>query len=610
MPSYDPNPFVKVNGVTWTDDTLNNVQITSGRTNPFEQPRAGYSTFTIVTADGDPYPEIEIDQEVVLGVLDTSAAEKVLFTGRVSDINVSLAAFGDTGYLTNTQVTAVGLIALANRRPAGAEGYSVELDGKRVERIIGEAVGLDYPEYNEYYDISDDPTIRTNLVLNPSIEVNTNGFTGSNTFLARVTTDAYVGSASLEVTTNSTGANLGVTATRSTTYQIPVTFGDTFTISAYVKNTSGSRNWRIDARGKTTAATASAIEIITGTAATNPTTWTRISNTFTFTDPSVAWLEFYIRSSISGQVGNKVLVDGVLIEKNSTLGDYFDGSTYNEPVYWSGTANDSTSIYEPAAFSGAYVVAGTQTWATLDPSLTTFDAGSYDILAYSAGATNAYQLASTVANSAAGVIYETNDGKIGYKDAESRTDETVFLELPANVIMANGIRTKEALADIANDVTVVYGANLSTQDEDTTSIGIYGRLAAKVSTVLNALDDADALLEYYLNTKAFPRRSLDQLTLGLHLDTMENTLRDDLLDVSVGTGIGTSALPFSIYPDRFTGFVEGWTWSITRKEMYLILNVSEYLTSVLAENWSQVNASEAWNTISATLEWQEARQVA
>jgi hypothetical protein len=90
---------------------------------------------------------------------------------------------------------------------------------------------------------------------------------------------------------------------------------------------------------------------------------------------------------------------------------------------------------------------------------------------------------------------------------------------------------------------------------------------------------------------------------------MENTLRDELLDVHIGMGIETIALPEAIYPARFTGFVEGWTWTITRNTLFLQMRVSEYLLSVIAQQWGQVDPAEAWNTISATLEWQEARVI-
>jgi hypothetical protein len=414
MPSYDPRPFITVNGVTWTDDTVNNVQITKGRTDINQQPRASYASLSIITPDSTGHPNFDIDDLVVVGVKDTSNADKVLFTGRISDINITIENHGEVGYLTNTQVTAVGTIGIVNRKSVGASGYpTVETDGLRVQRILSDALAFNYITYAGYY---------------------------------------------------------------------------------------------------------------------------------------------------------------------------------NNPAY------NTVSV--------------TQTWNNLDVGLANFDAGSFDIVPYTGGATTAYGLAAQVASSANGVIYETNDGQIGYSDSNSRASASTFYDLPANVILASGIRSSKQISDIANKITLIYGSNQSVTDSDTNSIAQYGELAAQVNTLLNDLSAANGFLDYYLNIKATSRFKFNELTVGLHLDNMTNTLRDNLLDIAIGTGIQTDDLPASVYPDgTFVGFVEGWTWQISRKEMFLNMNVSDILLSILAQQWQQVAASDAWNTISTTLEWQDARKV-
>jgi hypothetical protein len=90
---------------------------------------------------------------------------------------------------------------------------------------------------------------------------------------------------------------------------------------------------------------------------------------------------------------------------------------------------------------------------------------------------------------------------------------------------------------------------------------------------------------------------------------MENTLRDELLDIEIGMGIRSVALPEAIYPSVFTGFVEGWTWTITRNTLFLQMRVSEYELSVIAQDWSQVDPILEYDTMNATLTWQEARVI-
>ena len=607
MTAYDPQPFVKVNGVTWTAETLEGITITVGRTNVNEQARASYAQVTIVTPDDANYPNIDIDQIIEIGVLDTSAAEKILYTGQVSDIQVSLASFGESGFLVQTAITAVGKLAQVNRRGVGVSGYPQELDGVRVEKILSDALGLTYVLYGDYYGQGTDPT-RINLILNPSIEVNTNGWERSNANIAiptRVTTDSFIGIASLNMTTtnagNAAGSNIRTTA--NATYRVACVPGDTFRFSCYVKNTVGTRNLAVQLEWFVNATTTTVISRTLGSDAVNPTGWTRVSVTGT-APATTTHMGVSIRFRSNGAIGDTALIDGALLETGSTLGSYFDGDSINSG--WNGTANDSTSTNTNP---GTYFLAGTQTWQTLDPFLSTFDSGDYQIATYAGGVTNAYTLATTTAQSAGGVIYETADNRVGYKDADSRVETTSFIELPADVILASGIQATERLADLANDVTVSYGSGLTVQDDNPASIDVYGRLAASVSTNLADLPSANALLTYYLDTKSLPRRQIEQLTLALHLDSMENTLRDDLLDVTTGTGIETSALPAAIFDSYFTGFVEGWTWTITRKALFLQLRVSEYLMSVIAEQWAQVDPAEAWNTINATLEWQKARVV-
>lgn len=612
MPSYDPQPFVRVNGVTWTGNTVANIQITQGRPNINQQQRAGYANISIVTADDETYPDFDIEDLVEVGVLDTLLNEKLLFTGRISDNARILLRKGETGYLTENKITAVGILSRVNRQLVGASGYAQELDGIRVENIIGEAVGLTYPAYGDYYGYDTSNIFRTNLVLNPSIEVNVDGWQRNNSNIAlptQVTTDSFTGTASMAFTSNVTAnaASNTIRTTNTATYRVACAPGDTFTYSVYVKNTVGTRSLSIGLDWFTSATTTTAISRTSSATVTNPTTWTRISVTGT-APATTTHMGIIVRFNSNGAIGDTALLDGFLVETGSTLNTYYDGSSTGVAVQWNGTPNNSTSTLRVNG-TGTYALAGTQTWATLDPYLDIFDNGSYDIRTYSAGATNAYSLASTVANSGRGVIYETADGRVGYRDSQSRVDETNFIDIPGEVILADGLQTNTRIADVANSIQVKYATASTVSDINQASIDAYGKLNATVETLLADISSANALLDYYLNTRSLPRKSLERMTVALHLDNMSNTLREELLDVYLGTAIQTTDLPASIYPTRFNGFVEGWVWVITRNTMFLTLIVSEYNMSVVAESWSQVNAAEAWNTISATLEWQEARVV-
>jgi hypothetical protein len=66
-------------------------------------------------------------------------------------------------------------------------------------------------------------------------------------------------------------------------------------------------------------------------------------------------------------------------------------------------------------------------------------------------------------------------------------------------------------------------------------------------------------------------------------------------------------LPVQIAPtQQFEGYVEGWRWSTRFNELFLTINLSPIEFSQVAVQWEQVSASEAWNTLSATLTWENA----
>jgi hypothetical protein len=87
-------------------------------------------------------------------------------------------------------------------------------------------------------------------------------------------------------------------------------------------------------------------------------------------------------------------------------------------------------------------------------------------------------------------------------------------------------------------------------------------------------------------------------------------MRDSMLPMRVSEPVSITGLPTSIFPGYFAGFVEGFTWTINRNELFLTLNVSEYALSQLEQNWLQVDPALTWADVSATLQWQEARAVA
>lgn len=411
---YTINPQVIINDVVYSDKTINGVTLTNGRTSVDEQPRAGYASIRLVTPDNT-YPVIHIDEKVVIKVDDSAGTDTILWTGWVSDIQTNIASYGQTGWLQEQQIIAVGSLSKLNRRAVGGAGYSKEFDGDRVWNILQETAGITWATYSPPTD-----------------------------------------------------------------------------------------------------------------------TWSDV-------DPLLQW------QNVDLLIGN---------------------------------------IDRP---------------------------GDFELTAYASGAASGLALAQQAAASGAGILYETVDGRINYDDYTSRVDDVAlngFTDIPLDCILANSISSVSRLSDLANQITITYKNNQSTTDSDASSVALYGLYAARVDTQLENLVDAEQRASYYMETRAYPRTSINQITLALHLDQLTNVQRDSLLPVRISEPIRIDGLPTSIYPNVFIGFIEGYTWTINENELFLTLNISEYALSQLEMNWLQVPPMLEWQDVSATLEWQEARVVA
>ena len=127
---------VTINGTVYSEQVLNGVTITYGKTTLFEDNRAPYCNVQLVQGD-DPI-SLDINDPVVIEAQLTTSTWVPLFTGTISDVTTQLFAddFATTGFL------AVGTLGKLAQGEAGAEGYPEQLDKERIEAILLE--GLNY----------------------------------------------------------------------------------------------------------------------------------------------------------------------------------------------------------------------------------------------------------------------------------------------------------------------------------------------------------------------------------------------------------------------------------------------------------------------------------
>ena len=164
---------------------------------------------------------------------------------------------------------------------------------------------------------------RNNLIVNPSFKTNTTGWsaTGSSS-IARITSEAFYGSSCLEVT-KAASTNSGVVVAD----RILVTAGLNYVIGAYVKITglqqAGTLQanvvWYNSATSGSVISTSSsiALDVIPGD------DWVRLTGTFVAPVGALSALVNIVQP-LAGTAGKKFLVDAVLFEQASYLGEFVD----------------------------------------------------------------------------------------------------------------------------------------------------------------------------------------------------------------------------------------------------------------------------------------------
>ena len=249
----------------------------------------------------------------------------------------------------------------------------------------------------------------------------------------------------------------------------------------------------------------------------------------------------------------------------------------------------------------------TETWANYGvQGIDTIDAGRYEMLARSAQVQQAYELTDITQQSGLGYLYDTADFEIGYADAERRTDNyaTNLIELDANLVNAD-IQTRLQTADIVNSVVIQYDDPiLEEAAQNDTSINNYGLLEEIRSTILAQTLDAQEQATNFVNYRGTPRTSLEAVSVNLAHSDMTNTVRDDLLAVTMDTLLYLDNIPVGLIPEGyFEGFVEGWTWTLGRKNLELTMSVSNSIYSTLDVQWEDYNSVIQWQNLDNSTRW-------
>jgi hypothetical protein len=139
MSQWTPEWNLTINGGgDYTNLTLSNLTITSGRQDIYSQPYAGYCNVEILNLDLSPI-EIDVNDQINIQVKDSSGTYVNLFGGYVTDIDVEVTQASSTAISERIKVVALG--ALSKLPKTLTEGVlSKDFDGDQIYTILSEAL--------------------------------------------------------------------------------------------------------------------------------------------------------------------------------------------------------------------------------------------------------------------------------------------------------------------------------------------------------------------------------------------------------------------------------------------------------------------------------------
>jgi len=300
----------------------------------------------------------------------------------------------------------------------------------------------------------------------------------------------------------------------------------------------------------------------------------------------------------------KILTEGVLVKD-------FDGDQIYSIL--SGLLYNSWNEVPAATQWTTYNA--TETWANAQNSgLGEIDQpGDYELTSRASDLTDVYSLVAALATSGLGYIYEDAQGRIGYADSTHRSQYLAangYLEVTGHHALSRGVSTSRRIGDIRNEVTITYKNGDQHTASDLDSQALYGKQAQNIQTSIENGVDATAQANFYLALRAYPQSLFKSITFELTNPEIDDSDRDDLLNVFMGLPLDITDLPTNMTGGRFQGFVEGWTFSAGFNKLSVTLLLSPLAFSLQAMKWENVPITEAWNTISTTLDWTNATIVA
>jgi hypothetical protein len=154
---------------------------------------------------------------------------------------------------------------------------------------------------------------------------------------------------------------------------------------------------------------------------------------------------------------------------------------------------------------------------------------------------------------------------------------------------------KQALGDVVNSVTVLYGPDRSSSKtvSDSASADLYGGARTEISTTITAEADAQHRAESRLARMSTPRWTMQPVTL----------VEASPAPYQIGFRVHLTELPPSAPFASWTPVLEGWADRIDGDSFSMELVVSDPLFSGLYARWDEAAPTFLWSDAAPALAW-------
>lgn len=138
MSQFTPEWKVTVNGSDLTNVTVASVNIASGRSNIYEQAKAGYANIQVIILNGQTYA-LDINDSVSIQLKDSSGTFVPIFGGFLVESSIEISSIGSTSYTQKLNLLALGALARLPRYLTNGV-LSKDFEGNQIYSILSDVL--------------------------------------------------------------------------------------------------------------------------------------------------------------------------------------------------------------------------------------------------------------------------------------------------------------------------------------------------------------------------------------------------------------------------------------------------------------------------------------